>query len=108
MSFLFRPTLLASASASLLLCAFAGAASAQDAQSPAAAAAATALPEITVTAPSPIVRRKLVRSPRPVRVGRAVPSRNREPAAQPQPAPLAAAAQAGVLPIVTDQFATVT
>jgi len=44
-----------------------------------------------------------------VRVSRAVPGRNPAPAPQPQPTPVAAAApQQGVLPIVTDQFATVT
>jgi iron complex outermembrane receptor protein len=61
-----------------------------------------------VTAPSPIVRRNLVPSRTPARVARAVPARNREPAPQAQPAPVAAAPQQGVLPIVTDQFATVT
>src|SRR4051794_10560014 len=107
MSISSRRALLASSSASLL-CAFAGAALAQDAQAPAATGGATALPEITVTAPSPIVRRKLVPAPRPARIARAVPSRNREPTPQPQPTPIAAAPQSGVLPIVTDQFATVT
>ena len=80
MSFSSRRTLLASSSASLLLCAFGGAALAQDTQAP-AATGATALPEITVTAPSPIVRRKLVPSPKPVRVARtaapAIPRRRR-------------------------------
>lgn len=89
----------------LLLCAMGNGASAQDATpSP----PSTQLPEITVTAPSPIVRRNLVPSRTPARVARAVPARNREPAPQPQPAPVAAAPQQGVLPIVTDQFATVT
>jgi iron complex outermembrane receptor protein len=68
----------------------------------------TQLPGITVTAPSPIVRRNVTPARTPVRVSRAVPGRNREPAAQPQPTPVAAAPQQGVLPIVTDQFATVT
>ena len=67
--------------------------------------AATPLPEITVTAPSPIQRRKLVVSRKPVRVARGTAGRNREP---PPPATVAAAPQPGVLPIVTDQFATVT
>jgi iron complex outermembrane receptor protein len=89
----------------LLLCAMGNGATAQDATpSP----PSTQLPEITVTAPSPIVRRNLVPSRTPARVARAVPARNREPAPQPQPAPVAAAPQQGVLPIVTDQFATVT
>ncbi len=87
----------------LLLCAMADGAMAQGAP-----AAATALPEITVTAPSPIVRRK----PAPVRtsprVARAAPGQNRQPAAEPQAAPVAPPPQQGVLPVVTDQFATVT
>lgn len=78
---------------------------AQDAAPP---TGATQLPEITVTAPSPIVRRSVRPARRPVRASRTVPGRNREPAAQPQPAPVAAAPQQGVLPVVTDQFATVT
>ena len=44
-----------------------------------------------------------------MRVARTAPGRNRERAPQkPQAAPVAAAPQQGVLPIVTDQFATVT
>ncbi len=89
----------------LLLCAMADGAMAQDAAAP---AAATQLPEITVTAPSPIVRRKPVPSRTPARVARTAPGRSRERAPQPQPAPAAPALQQGVLPIVTDQFATVT
>jgi len=80
---------------------------AQDAPAPAAQ-----LPEITVTAPSPIVRRKPVASRPPARVATAARGRNRGPAprAQPQaqPAPPAPTPQQGVLPVVTDQFATVT
>lgn len=67
---------------------------------------ATPLPEITVTAPSPVQRGKLVPSRTPGRIARAAPARNREPAREPQPAPVAP--QQGVLPVVTDQFATVT
>ncbi len=90
----------------LLLCAMADGAMAQDAAAP---AASTQLPEITVTAPSPIVRRKpVVPSRTPARVARAAPGQNRERAPEPQPAPVAAAPQPGVLPVVTDQFATVT
>jgi iron complex outermembrane receptor protein len=89
----------------LLLCAMGNGAMAQDAAAP---PSATPLPGITVTAPSPIVRRNVVPARTPVRVSRAVPGRNREPAAQPQPTPVAAVPQQGVLPIVTDQFATVT
>lgn len=90
----------------LLLCAMADGAMAQNAAAP---AASTQLPEITVTAPSPIVRRKpVVPSRTPARVARAAPGQNRQPAAEPQAAPVAAAPQPGVLPVVTDQFATVT
>jgi iron complex outermembrane recepter protein len=74
----------------------------------AAPPSATQLPEITVTAPSPVQRRKLVPSRAPARIARAASGRNREPAPQAQPAPVAAAPQQGVLPVVTDQFATVT
>jgi iron complex outermembrane receptor protein len=93
----------------LLLCAVGNPAMAQDAATP---PASTELPEITVTAPSPIVRRKLVPARTPVRVARAAPGRNRERARENQPQPVAVAAapapQQGVLPVVTDQFATVT
>src|SRR6185369_5836114 len=90
----------------LLLCAMADGALAQDAAAP---TASTQLPEITVTAPSPIVRRKpVVPSRTPARVARAAPGQSRERAPEPQAAPVAAAPQQGVLPVVTDQFATVT
>lgn len=88
----------------LLLCAVGNGAMAEDA----APSSSTQLPEITVTAPSPIVRRNVVPARTPVRVSRAVPGRNGEQAPQAQTAPVAAAPQQGVLPIVTDQFATVT
>src|SRR5438552_10934354 len=78
------------------------------AQDVAAPSSSTQLPEITVTAPSPIVRRHVVPARTPARVSRAVAGRNREPAPQAQPASVAAAPQQGVLPVVTDQFATVT
>src|SRR3979490_702718 len=68
----------------LLLCGMNGSAMSQDAAAP---SATQQLPEITVTAPSPIVRRKLAPSRTPVRVARAVPSRNRDPAPQAQPTP---------------------
>ena len=89
----------------LLLCAMGNGAMAQDA----ATASATQLPEITVTAPSPIVRRNAgavanTRARRTRGSQRAIASRHRRP----QPVPVAAAPQQGVLPIVTDQFATVT
>jgi iron complex outermembrane recepter protein len=90
----------------LLLCAMADGAQAQNAATP---SPSTQLPEITVTAPSPIVRRRaVVPSQRPVRVARTAPGQNRQPAAEPQATPVAAAPQQGVLPVVTDQFATVT
>ena len=91
----------------LLLCAMADGALAQDAAAP---PASTPLPEITVTAPSPIVRRKQAPSRSPARVARTAPGQNRERPPEPQPAPVAVAAapQLGVLPVVTDQFATVT
>jgi iron complex outermembrane receptor protein len=87
----------------LILCAIGNGATAEDAAAP---AASTQLPEITVTAPSPIQRHRTVPSRTPTRVARATPGRNREPAAA--PAPAAPAPQQGVLPVVTDQFATVT
>src|SRR4051794_5678736 len=88
----------------LLLCAIGNNAMAEDAAAP---PEATPLPEITVTAPSPIVRHRTVPSRATARVARAAPGRNRERPAEP-PAPVAAAPQQGVLPVVTDQFATVT
>jgi iron complex outermembrane recepter protein len=72
---------------------------------------APALPDVNVTAPSPIVRRKPAVVRTPARVAQAAPGRTRGPAQQAQPAPSAPTAptpQQGVLPIVTDQFATVT
>src|SRR3954470_9049545 len=71
----------------LLLCAMADGALAQDAAAP---PTSTQLPEITVTAPSPIVRRKpVVPSRTPTRAARTAPSQNRERAAEPQPTPVA-------------------
>ena len=70
--------------------------------------APAALPDITVTAPSPIVRRKPAVVRAPARVARATTGRTRAPAPQQQPPPAAPAPQQGVLPVVTDQFATVT
>ncbi|MES6415247.1 Plug domain-containing protein, partial [Cutibacterium acnes] len=68
----------------------------------------TQLPDVTVTAPSPIQRHRIVPTRTPTRAVRAAPSRNSERAAAVQPAPAAPAPQQGVLPVVTDQFATVT
>lgn len=71
--------------------------------------AATELPAVTVTAPSPIVRRAIVPSRTASRATRPAPARNRERTAEAPPAaPASAAPQPGVLPIVTNQFATVT
>lgn len=72
-------------------------------------AAPAELPSVTVTAPSPIVRRHVVpsRTAAP-RVARRAPARTQPQPATPTAATVAAAPQQGVLPIVTDQFATVT
>jgi iron complex outermembrane receptor protein len=67
-------------------------------------AAPIELPTISVTAPSPIVRRKPAVVREPARVVRTAPGRN----AGTPPVETAAAPQRGVLPVVTDQFATVT
>jgi iron complex outermembrane recepter protein len=106
MAFFARRAFQISSASWLLLCGMADSAMSQDA----ASSTATQLPGITVTSPSPIVRRNVVPSRTPVRVARTVPNRNRSPtpAPQAQPAPAAAAPRPGVLPIVTDQFATVT
>ena len=66
------------------------------------------LPDVNVTAPSPIVKRKPAVAPAPARVARATSGVNRGPAPQAPPAPATPSPQQGVLPIVTDQFATVT
>ncbi len=106
MSFFVRRAFYISSASWLLLCGMDSSAMSQDTAAP---SSTTPLPEITVTAPSPIVRRRaVVPSRTPVRVARTAPGRNRERAPQAQPAPAAAAPQQGVLPIVTDQFATVT
>ena len=91
----------------MLLCGAGDRAMSQDAAAP-SAPPADELPRITVTAPSPIQRRHVVPSRTPGQGAGAVSRRNREPAPQTQPAPAVATAQHGVLPIVTDQFATVT
>src|SRR3979411_3102720 len=102
MAFVARRAFYIGGASCLLLCGGGSRAISQD------AAPATQLPGITVTSPSPIVRRNVVPSRTPVRVSRAVPGRNAQPAPQAPPTPVAAAPQPGVLPIVTDQFATVT
>jgi iron complex outermembrane receptor protein len=70
--------------------------------------APAALPDVNVTAPSPIVKRRPAVVHRPARVARAGAAANRGRAPQAQPVPAAPAPQQGVLPVVTDQFATVT
>jgi iron complex outermembrane recepter protein len=108
MAFFVRRAFQISSASWLLLCGMGSSAMSQDA----ASSTATQLPGITVTSPSPIVRRNVVPARTPVRVARTVPGRDRAPtptpAAQAPPTPAAAAPQQGVLPIVTDQFATVT
>src|SRR5258706_5083561 len=108
MAFFARRAFQISSASWLLLCGIGSSAMSQDADS----STATQLPGITVTSPSPIVRRNVVPSRTPVRVARTVPNRNRAPTPPPppqaQPTPPAAAPQQGVLPIVTDQFASVT
>jgi iron complex outermembrane receptor protein len=68
-----------------------------------ATAQTTELPPIIVTAPSPIVRPRPVR-PAPIRAPAPAPRTAEAPAAPPPAATL----PLGALPIVTDQFATVT
>lgn len=86
-----------------MLCAGATPAISQD-------AAPAELPSVTVTAPSPIVRRHVVpsRTAAPRVARRAASARTQPQPATPAAATVAAAPQQGVLPIVTDQFATVT
>ncbi|MGY4472218.1 iron complex outermembrane receptor protein [Bradyrhizobium sp. LB9.1b] len=71
--------------------------------------ASTEIPAVTVTAPSPIVRRAVVPTRSPGRATRTARARSHERAADATPAASTPAApQQGVLPIVTNQFATVT
>src|SRR3954466_8652510 len=102
MAFSVKRIFLISSAGALLLQSFPPQARSEDAP-----AAPHELPSVTITAPSPIVHRRRAPAPAPSRVSRAGPGRNAAPPAQPQPA-LAAAPQQGVLPIVTDQFASVT
>ncbi|MGY3124163.1 iron complex outermembrane receptor protein [Bradyrhizobium sp. S3.14.4] len=94
----------------LLLGAAATSALAQEpVQQPAQDKSSTEIPAVTVTAPSPIVRR-VVPTRSPVHVARTGRSRGQQRTAEATPAAPATAAtpQQGVLPIVTNQFATVT
>ncbi|MGY3423835.1 iron complex outermembrane receptor protein [Bradyrhizobium sp. F1.13.4] len=88
--------------ASLLLLGAATSALAEDKSS-------TEIPAVTVTAPSPIVRRAVVPNRNPGRPTRTARARSHERTADATPAASTPAApQQGVLPIVTNQFATVT
>ncbi|EIG58269.1 TonB-dependent receptor [Bradyrhizobium sp. WSM1253] len=88
--------------ASLLLLGAATSALAEDKSS-------TEIPAVTVTAPSPIVRRAVVPTRNPGRPTRTARARSQERTADATPAASTpAASQQGVLPIVTNQFATVT
>src|SRR3954468_6940395 len=88
--------------ASLLLLGAATSALAEDKSS-------TEIPAVTVTAPSPIVRRAVVPTRNPGRPTRTARARSHERAADATPAAAAPdLPEPGVLPIVTDQFATVT
>ncbi|MBR1170827.1 TonB-dependent receptor [Bradyrhizobium liaoningense] len=109
MSFQLRRAQRLGGASLLLLGAAATAAFAQDsAQQPAQDKASTEIPAVTVTAPSPIVRRA-VPSRNAGRGTRTARVRSREQTAEAAPAaPVPAAPQQGVLPIVTNQFATVT
>ncbi|EHR01577.1 TonB-dependent receptor [Bradyrhizobium sp. WSM471] len=101
---------LAGASLLLLGAAATSALAQEPVQQPSQDKSSTEIPAVTVTAPSPIVRRAVVPTRSPVRVAHTGRSRSRQPAAEATPAAAATAAapQQGVLPIVTNQFATVT
>ncbi|MCK1651710.1 TonB-dependent receptor [Bradyrhizobium sp. 149] len=88
--------------ASLLLLGAATSALAEDKSS-------TEIPAVTVTAPSPIVRRAVVPTRNPGRPTRTARARSHERTADATPAASTPAApQQGLLPVVTNQFATVT
>jgi iron complex outermembrane receptor protein len=87
----------------LLSCTFAALASSSE-----RASAQTTLPEVVVRAPSPIVHRAPARRPSPPSTAPAAPAPSAEPTPAPAPAAPAEATLQGTLPIVTDQFATVT
>ncbi|MBR0777575.1 TonB-dependent receptor [Bradyrhizobium diazoefficiens] len=109
MSFALRRAQRLGGASLLLLGAAAIPAAAQDkvgdkpADIPADKPAVSQLPAVTVTAPSPIVRRAIVPSRSASRTSRAAPARAAAASPPPQATP-----QPGVLPIVTNQFATVT
>ncbi len=102
MSISFIRASLAGCSVIVLALCVSGSTHAQQAdQSSSAEPGTTALPEVVVRAPSPIVRRR----PHRAAAGGTAPAAS--PAPAPEPAPDTAALP-GTLPIVTDQFATVT
>src|SRR5882757_9548389 len=105
MTFQRRRTISIGGASWLLLCAASHGALADDTPS---ASSTTPLPDITVTAPSPIQRHRAAPSRTPTRVVGAAPGRNRAAAPAPQVASGEPAPQQGVLPVITDQFATVT
>src|SRR5512139_528775 len=69
---------------------------------------ATELPAVEVSAPSHIVRRHTTPARTTARITRGATARNRERGPEVASAPVQAASQQGVLPVVTNQFATVT
>ena len=69
---------------------------------------ATELPEVSVTAPTPTVRKHAVPSRTPTRGAHVATAHHRERAPEAAAAPAPATPQQGTLPIVTDRFATVT
>ena len=73
---------------------------------PAAASGQTALPQVDVTVASPIKRTPP--KPRPAPAAPAAPATPAAAPTEPAPAPIAETSQPGTLPVVTDQFATVT
>ncbi|MEA2903207.1 MAG: iron complex outerrane recepter protein [Alphaproteobacteria bacterium] len=97
MSVQSRRFVLLNTSALIALLSFAGVAAAEE-------EGATALPEVVVTTPTPIRRRP---PPRPRVAAPAAPAAPAQPATPPPPPPPETPAP-GTLPIVTDQFATVT
>ncbi|SEN41034.1 TonB-dependent receptor [Bradyrhizobium sp. OK095] len=82
----------------------------EPAQAPAQDKSSSEIPSVTVTAPSPIVRRAIVPTRSQVRTTRTARVRSQQATAEAAPAAAAATAapQRGVLPVVTNQFATVT
>jgi iron complex outermembrane receptor protein len=101
---------LAGASLLLLGAAATSALAQEPAREPAQDKSSSEIPSVTVTAPSPIVRRTVVPTRSPVRTTRTARVRGQQGTAEATPAAAvpAAAPQRGVLPIVTNQFATVT